>query len=435
MDSPVLLARELRWRTRLHLAGSLGCALVSVTLRAPSTLRQREDYAAAFESLCLRLEKLFASKEQELRPALETRDAEGPARHYAAGEAHAVKALCVRFEEEESGGELLDIDVMAPDGSAVSRGDIGCSPRACLVCGARPAAACIAGRRHSASETQAAFSSLLRRVRAEEGTDWPEQVANFALRSLLYEVSVSPKPGLVDRESAGAHSDMDYYSFLDSAAALAPYFLRCARVGQSDLCAAKELLSRLRPLGLEAEAAMRRATGGANTHKGLIFSLGILCAAAGRLGEAADADSLCCLAAEIAAPALKDAPDDSHGDLARGRYGALGARGEAAGGFASARAALPLLRDALAKGEGLDRAGALVLAQLLSQVNDTNVLYRAGEEGLRFVRQGARALLERGLPPDAWRAFCDEMTRRGISPGGCADLLAITFFLQLSCLV
>ena len=118
-------------------------------------------------------------------------------------------------------------------------------------------------------------------------------MARTALKSLLYEVSVTPKPGLVDRDNPGAHGDMDYYSFIDSAAALAPYFSRCAALGRDSLCEPGEVLTRLRPLGLEAEEAMKQATGGANTHKGLIFSLGILCAAAGRLGDVV-ADATAC---------------------------------------------------------------------------------------------------------------------------------------------
>ena len=256
-------------------------------------------------------------------------------------------------------------------------------------------------------------------------------MAEAALKSLLYEVSVTPKPGLVDRDNPGAHGDMDYYSFIDSAAALAPYFSRCAALGRDSLCEPGEVLARLRPLGLEAEEAMKRATGGANTHKGLIFSLGILCAAAGRLGEGADTGALCDLAAEIAAPSLCDLPAGSHGDLARERYGALGARGEAAGGFPAARLALTELREALDAGDSVDRAGVKALLRLMAGVRDTNVLYRAGEEGLAFVQSGARALLQLGVPDEALERFCADMTLLRISPGGCADLLAIAFFLRL----
>ena len=429
MNSPVLLARELRWQTRLHLVGSLSRPVISVTLRAPSRLRQLSEYRAAFDVLSGGLERLFYDEGLALEPLLSTFDAEGPARHYAAGDALIAKRLCARFEEEAPGGEMLDIDLMDEHARPLSRGDIGMPPRACLVCGTRPAALCVAGRGHDQGETEAAFDKLLREV--SRSNAWIGHVAETALKSLLYEVSVTPKPGLVDRDNPGAHGDMDYYSFIDSAAALAPYFSRCAALGRDSLCEPGDILARLRPLGLEAEEAMKRATGGANTHKGLIFSLGILCAAAGRLGEGTDAGALCELAAKIAAPALGDLPAGSHGDLARERYGALGARGEAAGGFPAARLALTELREALDAGDSVDRAGVKALLRLMAGVRDTNVLYRAGEEGLAFVKSGARDLLQLGVPDEALEAYCAEMTARHVSPGGCADLLAIAFFLRL----
>ena len=429
MNSPVLLARELRWQTRLRLVGSLNRPVISITLRAPSRLRQLSEYRAAFDLLCKGLERLFFHEGLVLEPLLSTFDAEGPARHYAAEDALTAKRLCARFEEEATGGELLDIDLMDEHARPLSRGDIGVPPRACMVCGARPAALCVAGQRHDQGETEAAFERVLRKVLLSDA--WIEHVARTALKSLLYEVSVTPKPGLVDRDNPGAHGDMDYYSFIDSAAALAPYFSRCAALGRDSLCGPGDMLARLRPLGMEAEEAMKRATGGANTHKGLIFSLGILCAAAGRLGEGTDAGTLCELAARIAAPALHDQPDGSHGDLARERYGALGARGEAAGGFPAARLALRTLGEALDAGESVDRAGVKALLRLMAGVRDTNVLYRAGEEGLAFVQSGARSLLMQGVPDEELERFCADVTQRRVSPGGCADLLAIAFFLRM----
>ncbi|NLD33615.1 MAG: hypothetical protein GX653_01755 [Clostridiales bacterium] len=424
--SPVLAARELRWQTRLFLAGEGGQPLLTATLRAPHALRQEDAFHQAFFACCARLEQALHSAGLEGRLLLETRDAEGPARHYAVADARAAKQAAIRFEETQPGGALLDLDVMDMDAKPLSRADLGLAPRACAVCGARPAAGCIAGRAHDSHQTEAAFRALLPRVEDEAA-----RAARLALLSLLYEVSVTPKPGLVDRADNGAHDDMDFYTFLRSAAAIAPYFARCAALGQQPGIPADALLGRLRPLGLMAEQAMARQTGGVNTHKGLIFSLGILCAAAGRLGEKRDAGALCALAGQIAQPALEDAADASHGARVRQRYGDLGARGEAAAGFPSALAALPVLREAMHKGEGPDRAGARALLALIARVRDTNVLYRAGEEGLTYLQQGANDLLARDIPPEELAAFSRQVAARGISPGGSADLLAVAFFLHL----
>ncbi|MHC1786100.1 MAG: triphosphoribosyl-dephospho-CoA synthase [Christensenellales bacterium] len=425
MTNPLLQARELRWQLRQALAAS-GSALMSVTLRAPAWLRNEPAYGQAFEALCQGLERSIHLP----RLVLATRDADGPARHYLVDDPDEVKALAIRYEDEAPGGALLDIDIMRAGGAVISRADLGRTPRACAVCGGRPAALCITGLRHPEAETRLAFQALLAAALPALGE--ARRIGGLALRALLYEVSVTPKPGLVDRLDAGAHVDMDYYSFLDSALALSGYFEACAACGLENPQAPEDLLPLLRPLGREAEGAMARATGGANTHKGLIFSLGILCAAAGRLRGKGSAAEICALAARIAAPALADGTGGqlSHGERVRLRHGDLGVRGEAAAGFPAAlHLALPALQAALAAGEGPDRAGVLALLHLMASLRDTNVLHRAGEEGLSAMHQGARLLLRDGVPPEALQTWCLKMKDLRISPGGCADLLCIAFFL------
>ncbi len=424
MQSPVLLARELRWHTRQALVRAHGQPLCTITLRAPATLRREGRFIDAFEGLCEQVLQHFVAEGCALTPVLRAEDADGPARHYLLPDADACKRLAVAFEEEQPGGQLLDIDILDANGQPVGREALGLPPRACAVCGARPASQCIVGKAHSAEETEKAFLRILEAVPLWE--PWPVRIGRLALRSLLYEASVSPKPGLVDRFDSGAHGDMDYYSYLGSALALQPYFMHCARVGADSNLAPDALLAALRPMGLAAERTMLQATDGANTHKGLIFSLGILCAAAGRLGHGCTPADLCALEGQIAAPALQDVPDDSHGQQVNTRYGGLGARGEAALGFPNALAVLPLLHS----DPNPNRAGLRALLTLMTQVRDTNVLYRAGEEGLRFMQLGARDLLDRDVPADRLAAFSRQLEDRRISPGGCADLLAVAFFLQ-----
>jgi triphosphoribosyl-dephospho-CoA synthase len=113
-------------------------------------------------------------------------------------------------------------------------------------------------------------------------TELCEYISKCAVQSMLYEVTATPKPGLVDRANSGAHKDMDFFSFMSSSAVLGPFFYRCARKGvEYDSPNVEGLFHQIRGLGVEAEHKMFQATGGVNTHKGLIFSLGIICAAAG----------------------------------------------------------------------------------------------------------------------------------------------------------
>ncbi len=425
MTSPLLTARELRWNTRIHLARTHGNPLLSVTLRAPHEMRQEEDFQRAFGLLCGRFERQLRAGGQPAHLLLSSMDADGPSRHYVVQDPLVVKELAVRFEETHPGGALMDIDLMDLNGGALSREDLGQPPRPCAVCGKRPAAGCIIERTHSLQERNDAFEELLSQALSRA----PGHLGSLAVRALLYEVSVSPKPGLVDRLDSGAHMDMDYYSFLNSAAALAPWFDACAQEGESFGGSPEELLERIRPMGMQAERDMYAATSGVNTHKGAIFSLGVLCAAGGYMGMPVGARALCNMAAKVAAPALHDEPDDSHGYQVRARYGGQGVRGEAAQGFPSALRALDVLRNALAAGDTLDRAGVKALLELMTFAEDSNILYRGGPEGLNLVRERARALLDENVPQQELEQFSQELKEKGISPGGCADLLAIAFFL------
>lgn len=425
MISPILTARELRWNTRRHLAQTHRAPLMSVTLRAPNDKRMEAAYQRAFALLCGRFERQLRNGGQQVTLLLTSMDADGPARHYMVEDTVAIKEQAVRFEETRPGGALMDIDLMDLRGEAISREDLGQPPRPCAVCGLRPAAGCIIGRRHTKQESDEAFQELLSQALSRA----PSQVGTLAVRALLYEASVSPKPGLVDRLSAGAHSDMDYYTFLSSASALGPWFNTCAREGEAFGGPPEELLARLRPMGVLAERDMYYATAGINTHKGVIFSLGLLCAAAGYMGLPLSARALCAMAARVAGPALLDSPDGSHGFRVQARYGGKGVRGEAAEGFPSALAALQVLRDSLAAGESMDTAGLKALLHLMTFVEDSNVLYRAGEQGLRTMHDGAKRLLKQGLSADALQAYTRQLEQLNISPGGCADLLAVAFFL------
>ena len=253
-------------------------------------------------------------------------------------------------------------------------------------------------------------------------------IGKKAREALEREVLLTPKPGLVDAANSGAHNDMDKGTFLRSAAALEPWFQAMAERGEALPTEDPQvLLADLRPIGIQAEADMYAATGGVNTHKGALFSLGLLCAAAGRLqarNRPVTVENLCGLAAEMTAgiTAREMNATDTHGLAVHAQYGAKGVRGEAESGFESVRVlALPYLEQ--------ENGPYLALLHLIAQVRDTNVLHRAGEEGLCWLQSRAKDLLNSFSIP-ALEQLDRECIERNISPGGCADLLAIAFFIE-----
>ena len=386
-----------------------------------------------------------------------------------------VKALCVEIEEANRIGRFFDMDVIGTDGRKLERG----RERDCIVCH-KPGRDCASRRLHTVSELQAATA-----VQLEWGLRSldQDQIAALATQALLDEVSVTPKPGLVDLANNGAHRDMNCFSFFASASALQFYWEKCFLQGWQDahvqeldrdgLRSPGETFSALRPLGKQAERDMLEATGGVNTHKGAIFTLGVLCGAIGRLWTAEtgfpDSEGILDEAAAMTRETLEQELPTAHwntaGEGLYRRYGTRGIRGEVADGLPAVRSiSLPMFKKLQAKGLDRNHAAAVTLLHLIANVEDTNLLHRGGPEGAAWARETAAALLR---PTDPTRrdepcssadkqslslhgetgtceviandrvpsleeiaALDRKFIEKNLSPGGCADLLAVTLFLD-----
>jgi triphosphoribosyl-dephospho-CoA synthase len=261
------------------------------------------------------------------------------------------------------------------------------------------------------------------------------RLASVARQAMVAEAELTPKPGLVDRRGPGAHSDMSLDLMKRSAEVIEPFFAQIAGAAATNPMGVS-LREELGRIGREAERAMYAATGGVNTHKGAIWVLGLLIAAASRstvlrpqaLAEAAGAIARI---PDVARPNLA-----SHGDTVRFRYGVEGARGEARANFPHVvNVGIPALRKARAAGSSETASRISALLSIMAELDDTCVLHRAGHRGARKVKSCATMVLAAGGPGtndgDAavWRM--DRLLRKErISPGGSADLLAASLFLD-----
>ncbi|WP_315767002.1 MULTISPECIES: triphosphoribosyl-dephospho-CoA synthase MdcB [unclassified Bradyrhizobium] len=261
-------------------------------------------------------------------------------------------------------------------------------------------------------------------------------IGDSAADCLVMELETWPKPGLVSHVDNGSHDDMDAGTFRRSAAAIRPHFRRLADAGAYG-CG----MERLRIIGLEAERAMFAATGGTNTHRGAIFGLGLLCAAAGaKAAGAVDSElPLGDVVARLWGDGILGGPVllHSHGSAARRRFHAGGARLEAANGFPSVyRIGLPTLRRTRPAVLGdAEAARVETCFALIASVEDTNLLHRGGLDGLRFAHRAAGRFIDAGGVRAAdWRVHAksvhDSFVARRLSPGGSADLLAMTLFVD-----
>lgn len=260
-------------------------------------------------------------------------------------------------------------------------------------------------------------------------------IGRLAIASLYDELVLFPKPGLVSLVDSGSHDDMRAETFFRSLFSLRHYFVQIAEAGMRG-----EPFDALRRLGMVAEERMLRATAGINTHRGAIFTLGLLCAAAGRChaeGASVTADVLRrTLVAEWGGElAAHPVFTGSHGAAVARRHAVRGARDEAARGMPTVfDVALPVLERTMARTQSWDSACIDALFSLMATMSDTNVYYRGGAEGARFVQAAARDFLaEGGASVTGWEAralHCHrQFVERRLSPGGAADLLAAACFV------
>lgn len=244
---------------------------------------------------------------------------------------------------------------------------------------------------------------------------WPYMIGRLAVRALRMELDLTPKPGLVDRSDSGAHDDMDYALMYRSTEALRNPFVNIALASFSEVL---PTAVDLQPIGMAGEEAMLKATGGVNTHKGALFSLGLAVAAVSHLlasGHAPGRDNLRETIRRIAATFKR--AEGTHGAGVASKYGIPTALDYAREGYPEVFEALDI--------ENPHRA----LLMLMSRIEDSNIYYRCGADAAREVKGRSAAMLENFRVEDL-SEMNREFSARRISPGGAADMLALTFFLR-----
>ncbi|WP_439185626.1 triphosphoribosyl-dephospho-CoA synthase [Carboxylicivirga taeanensis] len=450
----LLQAREDRLQQKLSLVGK-GCHLVSLQLNIPG-LPKNNSLLSAF---IRRVEEVFeryligdnANNKWEEKTRLN--DVAGEAVIYLFDKntsvAKNLKRITENFEQSFELGRIVDLDVLGADGLPVSSG----KAKACFICDLT-AADCRKSGRHTISEVrnsmEMAIARYMEKVRDKEVV---KKVAGYAIRGLLLEVALSPKPGLVCRNSTGAHADMDFVSFMGSAAAIAPYLTEISQLAISFQGRnVSDVLPQIKSIGQEMEQAMFSATNGVNTHKGAIFLMAISCFAVvrvvrkqGYLKLNAFSSVVQQLTSGLVQRELCAGLTErvlTHGQQCFKKYGlqAAGARGEVEQGLPTVlHHALPYLQDSLVKKLSAytdeEITGLLVplLLKIITVNNDTNVLYRHDGVVLEQLKQNAKKALDdwRSGNRQTYDGLVEWCLQKRISPGGSADLLALTLTLHL----
>lgn len=254
------------------------------------------------------------------------------------------------------------------------------------------------------------------------------RIANEAVAALIQEVELTPKPGLVDSENNGAHVDLTLQKMRASAHALHATFYQMAMLnyGKQPTISIREAFGLIGRIG---EKQMYNVTENVNTHKGAIWSIGLLCAAIARRKGQVRIPQVFYDAAELAKIPDQYIPQEkTNGAVVKEHYGIFGAREEAQRAFPHIREySLPTYKQAIVK-MPLKEAKLFTLLVLIANLNDTCLVHRGGLSGLQFAQKEAKKLLKQFSVPDI-KILDQRFIERWLSPGGSADLLAATLFI------
>ena len=436
----MLGARDRRAAAQSALAARYACPLISFTMNIAGPVKNSPLIRRGFDEGLRILKNQLRAAGLRLLYMEEIREFTGnEALLVSDASPEALKRVTSEIEDLDGLGRLFDMDVIRADGSKVDREELGFPTRTCLICG-RPAKECARNRTHTVAELQERTHAIL--ADAVRRTD-SETAAELAVRALLFEAAATPKPGLVDRNNSGSHRDMDIFTFISSAGALRPYFKACVLAGMDTKDeAAPATFRKLQVLGRRAEGEMLAATDGVNTHKGAIFSLGILCGALGRLPRElwkeperllAECAAETCGLTKAYFPHLTAENARTAGEKLYVRHGIRGVRGQAEDGFpAVLRYGLPVLEEGLTVGLSLNDAGCAALLHMMVHETDTNMIKRSDLATYDKVINEVRGILEKNkFPgPEMLAALDERFIAMNLSPGGTADLLAMTYFLH-----
>ncbi|RUT79584.1 triphosphoribosyl-dephospho-CoA synthase [Ancylomarina longa] len=362
-------------------------------------------------------------------------------------EATDIKRITEIFEEEHPLGRLIDVDITDQKGNPVSSG----KAKACYYCNSHPAVYCMRNQAHDLNELRQKISKDINLYwKEKEKERISKDIAAEGLKALLHEVALTPKPGLVDRVSNGSHTDMDFGTFLNSSAVLSVYFKEIVDFGYTFSGEhLSDALPKLRQVGIRMEQDMFIETNGVNTHKGAIFLLGFslfisaYLIAQGNFSYQKFVEIIKDLNGNLVDRELvrRMYPNQkTHGEECFDKFGekGKGIRGEIQDGLPTVfKYALPVLRGSFDKVEVLtdkilQKGLTLALLSIMANNDDSNILYRKGENILEELKEKShQAYITREIRffELKYQELIEYCQVNHISPGGSADLLAVSLFL------
>ncbi|MBE0490674.1 MAG: citrate lyase holo-[acyl-carrier protein] synthase [Sulfurospirillum sp.] len=425
--SIILANKEERARRQKELlVRNSGCFLISLSINTPSAIKLSLASLVIYEIACQAIDSILTQNGFECLAVQEQKALSGAEKLFTCrGDARAFKILTCKLEVKHPLGRLMDIDVFDPTGVLLSRTDFGFEKRRCLLC-ENEAFVCAREQKHSYATLNASIKKLVWQYANEH------YIALACELAMQTEVQLTPKPGLVDSNNSGAHSDMNIHTFYASIQAIKPFI--------SSFLAAEPLdFATLRTIGIACEKAMLKATHGINTHKGMIFCLALFCGAIQQLQKRGEKltckhmqEQIKLLAKNLVKKDLIDQNQHSAGARYFAHSGHAGIRQYAQEGFMIVFAGSVPFFQKQSQYHEQSHALKLTMLWLMANLIDTTLYARGGDAALLYVQQKAKDLLtckyknEKELNAKLYE-FDADLIAKNLSAGGSADLLALTW--------
>ncbi len=448
----ILEAREER--TALRLAFSKNKTIsISLSFNIPGTVKSNPEINKAFKHTVLDLERFLLAGRIFIQKNNRRQRIDAAGDFYIAPISNTdftvkeIKSYCEEFEQQHFLGRIIDVDLLDQNGKMISSG----KQKKCFICN-EAAVRCMKTQKHSQQDLVDFIGNRINAFLEQKiSEDIFTKIPAYATQALLYELSLSPKPGLVDKISSGSHNDMDFFSFLNSTAILSSYWSKLIALAKTNSEQKGEgELRKIRLLGIEMEEKMFDFTHNVNTHKGAIFIIGMLVYASSRLlfeNKELSSENIRRMLRQLNTDTMNDAYLKHTEKLSNGqqifrKYGkdlGGGIRKEMTLGLPIVfDHALPILKaqpykNFMLKERSLQKVLMRCLVQIMAHNNDSTILHRSDDKILAQLKQKSAKCLEDNNSFDKhYEELCTFCSKHHISPGGSADLLsAVIFIYQL----
>ncbi|PCH54351.1 MAG: hypothetical protein COC22_00360 [Flavobacteriaceae bacterium] len=355
--------------------------------------------------------------------------------------AKKLKELCEYFESTHLLGRLIDLDIFNEQGLPISSN----KKKPCYFCGEYAAISCMRNKRHTYDEIREKLSNEIAKYLAIKHKELTvNTLTSYASKAILYEISLSPKPGLVSFHDSGSHLDMNFFTFLNSSASLSPFFREFCLLGYNYSGKQEEALAQIRLIGLRAEKVMFKATHNINTHKGIIFLFGVSLFSIAKLMSEKEGYNdtqfraiIMKVCKNMVANELVNTTNKAitNGEKVYAKYGTIGAgaRGEVEKGFPSvfyksqAYFQQHLNSFSFHNQHEIQQILQTGLLHIMTVNNDSNILHRSNLKTLIQIQTLAKKAVNNNVAYTQLSEYC---LAKKISPGGSADLLSVALLLH-----